>query len=818
MTDSELVSNTTSDAAGTVHSYVYCFLIDMIRSTSQRDRRSSVATDRFDDALDKYLDPLLEPLGLSAVHQHSTGDGFQLLTENENDLQALCCLGVIMSRRFRSQLAKMAAVPVDNVPSLRISICGGKGTKKRSGYVGTSGIRATRANKYCLPNEVLVDEAVRVYVCDDFDLELVDFGRRPPDLKPEHVEDDYRLYSLKDLRLENLLEWDLLPIYRFTLSETGREAKAHELLMELEKRLNKETQRLSDRPSETQLHVAKRWSILLNSQPDYEQARRVFERMVSEGIEPNVYVYSMLMNKSATFGEARAWLSEMERRGVEPNVVSYSTLLAKAPDYGAAVDCFSEMCDAGVRPNDKTYGCLLAKSPDYETAKAWMDQMSLNGVEPTSYMYAGMVIKSPDYATAMQWLDAMEKRGIVMPSPAYSMMMNKSTDYETALAWYESMRRRRIRPDVFTLNMLLEKAPDYPTAEAWVTELTGRHVVPDIVTFNTMIKRSPDNRNACDWYEKARALGLQPTLHTLIALVYHSLGLDEALDWMDRLVAEGITVDTRVVQPLLHLASTDESIERVRRKAKSVGFHLDVACFNVILRKTPNLDEAHKVVDDMRRSGIRPDENTYQILLRLTTDCESGVWILDSMERDGVVLTPEIGGLIIRNATNYRQGLDLLNRLRRRGMAITATVWDSLFRLDLTGVSAQELLETFVKEPMRPRQAMQSAISKYRIQERWDDCLFLVMNYPFLAISLAIMRKRFEPSCAYFRTFLDDPKQGHNAAYALGLALHAAGQDKEAIEYLRVARDGAGLGARQESLDKLIDSISPEGTTGGNDL
>lgn len=802
------VSKAQNDAHTPIRGYVYCFLIDVMRSTMQMDRRSSAAVDRFDAAFGNYLDSLLEPLGLSLIRQDSTGDGVKLLTDNVNDLQALCCLGVIMSRRLRSQLAQTAVVPIDSVPPLRISICSGKDTKTKWGFTGSSSARAAEANIYCVENEVLVDEVVRNYVCDDFKLELVDLNRRPAAVKPGPLEDVDRLYALKDLRLENLPESDLLPMYSFALLETGRESKAHELLTELEDRLNQETQRLSDKSSETQRIVTRRWNRLLNSQTDYEQAERVYDRMVSNGIEPNVVAYTVLMNKSVTYTEARAWLSRMVSAGIKPNVVSYSTLMKKASEYEAAADCYKEMLEAGVHPNEVTYGCLLAKSPDYETATAWMEQISISGLRPTQYQYTAMVMKSPDYATAVQWVEKMKEQGIAMTTWAYSAMMHKSKDFETAVAWYTSMRHSHIKPDVFTLNNLLEKAPDYTTALEWLTKLVGRNVVPDVVTYNTMIKQSPDCQEAYSWYEKALASGLHLTKYTLVALIHHSPDSDEALGWVDKFVANGTVIDTKVYQTLLYCASTAESIDRIRRKARSLGFRFDVGCFNRILEKAHTACEVQKVMRDMRLSRIQPDELTYQVLFGLPTDYEFAMQVLDSVTGEHVTIAPEAGVHVLRCASDYRQGLDLLERLRGLGMAITEAIWNALFQLDLSGVPAQEVLDMYVKQPMRPRRAMESAISNYRGQQRWDDCFFLVMNYPFLPISLSIMRKRSVPSCEYFRTFLADSKQGHNAAYALGLALHETGQDAQAIEYLRIARDGAGLGARRESLDELIESIS----------
>ncbi|WJX27998.1 hypothetical protein P8452_16766 [Trifolium repens] len=105
------------------------------------------------------------------------------------------------------------------------------------------------------------------------------------------------------------------------------------------------------------------WGMFLSLRLD--TAVRFYEDMKSRGIEPDVVTYNTLIHGYFRFkkvDEAESLFAEMKEKNLMPTVISYTTMLKGCVDAGRvdrAVEVFEEMKNSGIKPNAVTYTTLL---------------------------------------------------------------------------------------------------------------------------------------------------------------------------------------------------------------------------------------------------------------------------------------------------------------------------------------------------------------------------------------------------------------------------------------------------------------------------
>lgn len=105
------------------------------------------------------------------------------------------------------------------------------------------------------------------------------------------------------------------------------------------------------------------WGMFLSLKLD--TAVRFYDDMKSRGIEPDVVTYNTLIHGFFRFkkvDEAESLFVEMKGKNLMPNVISYTTMLKGFVDVGKvdrAFEVFEEMKDCGIKPNAVTFTTLL---------------------------------------------------------------------------------------------------------------------------------------------------------------------------------------------------------------------------------------------------------------------------------------------------------------------------------------------------------------------------------------------------------------------------------------------------------------------------
>lgn len=128
------------------------------------------------------------------------------------------------------------------------------------------------------------------------------------------------------------------------------------------------------------------------------EAVKIFQRALSEGVEPGVFLYNAVIGK---LGKARRiddclfYFGDMQSRSIRPSSVTYGTLvnaLCRTSEERFAEEMFDEMESMpNYRPRAAPYNCIiqyfLNTKRDRSKVLAYFERMKSRNIKPTSHTY-----------------------------------------------------------------------------------------------------------------------------------------------------------------------------------------------------------------------------------------------------------------------------------------------------------------------------------------------------------------------------------------------------------------------------------------------
>ena len=367
--------------------WVYCLVLDMIGGTEFGLRLSQEKYREWTLALPEQLRRHWNALDLSDAMLKFEGDGWLVLTPETRLVKELCCLGLVMVRRFQNDMARMTGIDRKDIPPLRAAITAGMDLNLllpngHRDWAGDSARRAARASGYCNGAVVLVSEAVKQVVLRDF--KLRPFNCATAEHAPKRVEEPETLYELEDLG-GAIAEFEHapLPSYVHVLRELGRSRDMVDAAAQLLAAVDAGMAPDSPEQSAAVRGVANLGSV------DAEALRRIV-------IPPRAVAFNVAIGAAADYQTSLQWFERMEAAGVTPDVVTFSTLVARAPDYQTSLQWFERMEAVGVTPNVVTFSTLVAQAPDYQTSLQWFERMEAAGVTPNVVTFSALFAKPLD--------------------------------------------------------------------------------------------------------------------------------------------------------------------------------------------------------------------------------------------------------------------------------------------------------------------------------------------------------------------------------------------------------------------------------------
>jgi len=503
----------------------------MIGSTEAGLKLTTGQFDRFNQELAGQIKPHLEKLELTDALLKFTGDGWLLMTNDEKKVPALCCLAIIMASRFQGEMAEKMSIFTDRIPGLRLALCSGRDVRVQlpngsMDWVGDSARRATRAQRECSYNEILIDDTVRGAVLRDFHIEEVRWVKGAH----ERGEEDFPVYPLGEIKTGTTVDPEAPEYFVRTLDVIGKGKEAQVLAKQAARRLAKEAYKTGLSREDVTPRIRQSWNRLLASLSNYSFALEILRNMRVARLAPDVVTYSILINKSPDYQTAKNWLETMRAEGIQPNVVTYNTLIAMAPDYQTAKNWLEAMRAEDIHPDVVTYNTVIAMAPDYQTAKNWLQAMRAEGIQPNVVTSNTLIAMAPDYQTAKNWLEAMRAEGIQADVVTYSSLIDKAT-YEEAKNWLEAMRAEGIHPDVVTYNTVVAMAPDYDEAKNWLDIMCNNAIKPDELSYSALFSKNLSRKSADEilkWY-LAQEYHPEAPIEAAIAAFRRIRGTNEAL-------------------------------------------------------------------------------------------------------------------------------------------------------------------------------------------------------------------------------------------------------------------------------------------------
>ncbi|KAJ8480486.1 hypothetical protein OPV22_024213 [Ensete ventricosum] len=353
----------------------------------------------------------------------------------------------------------------------------------------------------------------------------------------------------------------------------------------------------------------------------YDQAHKVYLRMLDKGIVPDIYTFTIRIKSFCRTRRPHAalrLLRNLPQRGYDANAVSYCTIIRGLYEEDCrceacnlfeemlslilrALEVMSEMLDNGCSPDIWTYNIIingLCKMGNVSDAT-----VVLNDVIAKGYL--------PDVFTFNTLIDGYCKR----------LQLDKALEIVDRM-WTHEMVKRGCHPNIITYNILTEnlcKANRVKEASDLLVKMTNEGLAPDTISFNTLIHgfcRNSDLDGAYDLFRKLKQDKFFPTIDTyniMICAFSDKLNVHMAEQIYNEMIDKGCLPDTYTYSVLVNgfcrTGDTDRAYEFLIIMINK-GFIPTMGTFGRVincLSVAHRVHEAVGLIHVMVRSGVVPE-------------------------------------------------------------------------------------------------------------------------------------------------------------------------------------------------------------------
>ncbi|CAG8602097.1 25965_t:CDS:1 [Gigaspora margarita] len=281
-------------------------------------------------------------------------------------------------------------------------------------------------------------------------------------------------------------------------------------------------------------------AILLKNQK-LDEAFRIFKKMRSINLIPNIYTYNALIHvlgKQERIDEALDVIQDMESQQLDRDTVSYNVsikIYSISKKYEKIQQLVDEMLKVGITPDVRTFGELIsvyAKLGKANSALALLHKMINLGIRPNSHIYTSLIelfANINDTESMEKVFHSMVTDGIKPQEITYYML---TAGYCNADNVYKAFRICRImleagiEPTVRIYNALISlfaERGDPSSAYLLFNEMRSYGMTPDVYTYNSLIHanvKSGDLRKAEDTFMHMEFAGIKPQTATYNILLH----------------------------------------------------------------------------------------------------------------------------------------------------------------------------------------------------------------------------------------------------------------------------------------------------------
>lgn len=483
-----------------------CLAMDLKGSTRSGLRLSTRKLDRFNLALVNHISPHLQAVQLEHAVVKFTGDGWLVMSDEQEDAARLCCLAMIMARSFQRDMYNETGISLENIPTLRVAVCWGRDipvtlhTGQRD-FVGNSVRHAVRACQFCNDNEVLVDETVRTWVAHDFVTRRTRMEERQSASPEAKTEEELALHVLEELRPDAAMDPDAPVYFVNALAVIGRAVEAERLASRISGQLLQASGVISDQGG-----LLSRWNALLAANLDYDTAREVLTDLRQAGLRPDVNTYNALIEKGVDARSQSKWLEQMVHEGIQPNATTFNALIRSAKDDSTVERRMNRMQAMSVSPDIGTLYAAIEKASGFDAAMRWQARMEQAGVAPDPRSYDLLVHKAETFEQARELIERMVSEKLEPEETTFIELFSKDLSgirADDLLRWYLGLPHHPTHPvkraianyrRANRLEDALRLALDYPHTDTALKTIR-QHADQSIAYFRSVVEADPQHAN-----------------------------------------------------------------------------------------------------------------------------------------------------------------------------------------------------------------------------------------------------------------------------------------------------------------------------------
>ncbi|KAF9426829.1 hypothetical protein BGZ94_005952 [Podila epigama] len=389
--------------------------------------------------------------------------------------------------------------------------------------------------------------------------------------------------------------------------------------------------------------VVEKLLIFLLDRNVFGDVYKTFSKLSKESVQFSLAFYTTAIHR---FGRQQEFdlmdmtLERMVRQGLEPSIEVYSAIIdahSKGGNLREAQRRYQDVLAAGLTPTDTIFGPMVeavGKMGDYDMTKQLVDQMNASGVPSNQFTLSALLQTVPnDPSKSVELFKELSKQ--IQPNAInYNILIRifqANTDLDGAFRVFRAMILDRVKPDQYTFSTILSlfaARGDTQGAEDFWSEMVSIHkVTPNCYSYASMMQAycvAEDMLSAQTVYREMIQAGILPNeviFGTLLSAYARRGDLTQMLSIYDAMRAEGLKPNSYIYSNLLYGLVKDGDMGAAMRLYQNMeedGLGRNVMALTIIMKgyaDNGNIKEAREIYTRMIDSGLSPNFMTYATLM-----------------------------------------------------------------------------------------------------------------------------------------------------------------------------------------------------------
>ncbi|KAJ4817923.1 Pentatricopeptide repeat-containing protein [Rhynchospora pubera] len=366
-----------------------------------------------------------------------------------------------------------------------------------------------------------------------------------------------------------------------------------------------------------------------------EEAIRVFDLLISEGLKPDIFTWNIYLSNFSKFENvslkfATDLIRKMENQGISPDVFSWTSLVSGFVQSGKcrdALQLFDEMLKSKVEPNSMTIACVLsacAKLKWLSTGKLLHSYSIRKGIDKSVLLansLIGMYAKCMMLEEAQKVFDKMSDRDVVSWNSIIGGYA-QARFYSKAFELFSLMDKFGFQRNAVTWNAIISglfQNGEVDGALELLSKMEASGVTRNLASWNTIIAGMVQNGyfdEALNIFRRMQRVPVRPNSVTYLSIV----------PALENLVCSSKVREMHgfMIRTGLEYVCTPVTNALINAYSKSGNLNSALALFNLLSIRTQiswnciigscvfhgDACTALKLFSEMRKHGVLPNHTT----------------------------------------------------------------------------------------------------------------------------------------------------------------------------------------------------------------